>query len=195
MEMTLSTLPAIPVEFVTGLAQSKTSDAQRKPYVELVKSWAEHEGMEAEAQAVLRRMSSVAQIDADHMPKEFYQTYRHGEKAQQLIDILRHIDEVIASGEEMWTWAHVMRVMTDESILMATVSVNRFDTIICSMIPGKGKDSVRKNGDYSIMGDRDYSYHTWAANASVNATQASNREICEQIVEQFKPIIGRGRSA
>jgi hypothetical protein len=85
-----------------------------------------------------------------------------------------------------------MRVMVDENILLATISPNRFDTIITSMIPGKGVDNVRKNGDYrTIMKDREYSYHSWTDNSHLNPTQASNKELCRQIAAFFAPILSR----
>lgn len=191
MEKTLTQLQPIPVEFVVGHAQTKNTDGQRKPYIELIRQWAEHEGMEEEGLVAVRRLMNSAQIDAEHMPCEFYQLYRNGDKATQLIKIINDINNVILSGEEMWTWAHVMRVMIDENILMANVSVNRFDALICSMIPGKGRDTVRKNGDYDIVKDRRDSYHTWLSNCAIHPVQATNREICQQIVKRFAPVLGR----
>lgn len=191
MEKALMTLPPIPVEFVVGHAQTKNTEGQRKPYVDLIQRWAEHEGMEDEGLTAVRRVMNTTQIDAQHMPKEFYQTYRQGEKAEQLIKLIRKIDTKILSGEVIWTWPHVMRVMIDEAILMANVTVNRYDTIICSMIPGKGRDTVRKNGDYDIVQDRDDSYRLWVSNSSINPVQATNREICNQIAEFLEPVLAR----
>ena len=191
MKTTLTELSPIPVEFVVGHALAKATGAQRKPYVELIQSWADHENMVDEGLSVVRRLSDKQHIDADHMPKEFYMRYRSGERAQQLINIIQEINEVIQSGEEMWTWAHVMRVMVDESILMANVSNTRFDAIICSIIPDKGIDTVRKNGDFTIMKDRNDSHHLWVSNRGINPVQATNREICKQIVERFTPILTR----
>ena len=106
--------------------------------------------------------------------------------------MIQDIDKKIQNNEELWTWAHVMRVMVDENILLATVSTNRFDNIITSMIPGKGIDNVRKNGDYrTIMKDREYSYHSWTENSHIDPTQASNKELCRQIAAFFAPILGR----
>ena len=99
-----------------------------------------------------------------------------------LIQILRKIEDVIQSDAEMWTWAHVMRVMVDENILMAGVSPNRFDTIVCSLIPGKGKDTVRKNGDYSIMRDRSKTYRELSSIAYLNPQEASaHKDHCGKI--------------
>ena len=192
MEKKLVQLEPIPVEFVVGHAQAKKTDGQRRPYVELIHSWAEHEKREDDGQAAILRITGQQQTDSDHMPKEFYQSFRQGERAQQLIEIVGQIDRKIASGTTMWTWAHVMRVMVDECILMANISVNRFDTIICSMIPGKGRDTVRKNGRYAdIMARPEESYHTWSSLSEINPTQATNREICQQIAQEFLPVLGR----
>lgn len=191
MKKTLTQLTPIPVEFVVGHAQAKNTENQRKPYVELIKSWAEHEGMENEGMQAIRRIAGELQIDGQHMPKEFYQQYRKGEKAEQLIEIIQTINEKIQNGEEMWTWAHVMRVMIDENILLSNISINRFDVIICSMIPGKGRDTVRKNGDYGIMKDRDNTYHTWTSLSHLNPLEASNRDLCHQIAQLFAPILSR----
>ena len=191
MEKTLTQLTPIPVEFVVGHAQAKNTESQRKPYVELIRSWASHEGMDDEGLRAIRRITGQQQIDAQHMPKEFYQLYRSGEKAERVIAIVQKINDQIQSGEVMWTWAHVMRVMIDENILLSSVSINRYDAIICALIPGKGRDTVRKNGDYSIMDDRDDSYRLWPSNTNINPVKASAREICEQIVQLFAPVLSR----
>ena len=190
MKTMINELPHIPVEYVAGVARTKKTDGQRKPYVDLIKQWAEHESMEEAGIQVVSAITGTQQADADHMPKELYQTFRKGEKAHQLIQIIRHIDDVIQSRDEMWTWAHVMRVMMDENILMP-VTPNRFDTIIWSMIPGKGRDTVRKNGNYEITFKADNSYRTWTSAGNVCATEASNKEICQQIAQCFAPILSR----
>lgn len=184
-------LTDIAVSFVVGQARTKSTDSQRRPYVELIKSWAEHEGMEAAGEAAISQITGAQQIDAQHMPKEFYQMYRTGERAEQLIAIIRQIDDVIQSGREMWTWAHVMRVMVDENILMANVSVNRFDVIICSIIPHRGRDTVRKHGNYRIMNERARTYREFASIGSLNPQEASDREICQQIAQHFAPVLSR----
>lgn len=184
-------LTDIEVSFVVGHARAKGSDSQRRPYVELIKSWAEHQGMTAEGEAAIVEITGTRQTDAEHMPKEFYQQYRSGERAEELIRIIRFLNDIIQSGEEMWTWAHVMRVMVDENILLSQVSINRFDAIICSIVPGKGRDTVRKNGNYAIMTDRDRSYHTWSSSSYLAPKEASEKEICQQIAQQFAPILSR----
>jgi hypothetical protein len=191
MTTTISKLPAIPVEFVIGHAQTKTTEGQRKPFAELVNAWAEHEGMEAEGRDALRRIAGNQLIDPNHMPKELYQLYRKGEKAEQLIALIQDINEKIVNNEENWTWAQVMRVMIDENVLQSNISINRFDVIICSMIPGKGRDTVRKNGDYSIVTDRGNSYRLWTSQSHINPTEATNRELCYQIAQHLAPVLTR----
>ena len=184
----LTELPHIPVDFVAGVAKTKKTDGLRKPYVELIKNWAEHEGMEEAGMRAICSIAGTQQVDADHMPKEFFPAFRKGEKAEELIQIIRKINDDIQSGEEMWTWAHVMRVMVDETIIMPSVTVNRFDTIICSMIPGKGKDTVRKNGDFRIMSDIKKTYQTMTSQSYLDPVEASNKEICQQVAKRFMPL-------
>ena len=56
MKTMLTELPHIPVDFVAGVAKTKKTDGLRKPYVELIKNWAEHEGME---EAGMRAISTL----------------------------------------------------------------------------------------------------------------------------------------
>ena len=193
--METSKLPPIPIDYIVGHALTLKTDGKRRPYVDLINQWAEHEDMKDEGQKVISSITGVTLVNADNMPKELYPLYRKGEKAQRLIDIVRDIDREISLCNTMCTWAHVMRVMVDENILMANVSINRFDVIICGMIPGKGRDNVRKNGDYNIMNKRDMTYRTWASLTNINPTEATNRAICEEIVEKFKPILSRNNTA
>lgn len=184
-------LADIAVSFVVGQALAKATDSQRRPYVELIKAWAEHEDRVAVGEAVVRQIVGTQQVDAEHMPKEILPCYRKGEVAEEVIRIVRELNEVIASGAEPWTWAHVMRVMVDVGVLLPTTSVNRFDVIICSMIPGKGRDTVRKNGNYVLMTDRDRTYRDFSSISQLHPQEAADREICEQIALRFEPILGR----
>ena len=164
--------------------------AKRKPYTDLILQWAEHEHMGDEGRSIVSNMTGIAEISPDNMPKEFYSHYKDSTKAAQLIEIIREID-IIISGDSLWSWAHVMRVMIDEKILLDRVSINHFDTIICGMIPGKGKDNVRKNCTrYPEVVAKGVSYHEWSK-YSMNTKHATNREICDQICEKFKPILLR----
>ncbi len=187
----MSSLPPIPIDYVVGHARTLNSSGKRKPYVDLICQWAAHEGMEQAGADAASAITGVQQIGLHNMPREFYQRYRESDRAEQLIAILREISSEISLGGSMWTWAHVMRVMIDESILMANVTTNRFDTIICGLMPEKGRDTVRKNGNYEMVRDRSSSYRSWTTMASMNPTEATNREICNQIAERLKPVIIR----
>jgi hypothetical protein len=184
-----SELPPIPVDYVVGHAKA-LNKSPRQPFVDLIKQWAEHEGMVDAGNEALRQLRGTPVITPSHMPREINSGYR-GEKAAQLIEIMGKISEEVASNPQ-WNWALVMRVMVDEGILWYKTTTNRFDTIICGMVPGKGHDTVRKNGDYeSIMEDLTSSYHSWTELSHVNPTEANNREVCMQIVELFKPILAK----
>ena len=189
MKTTLTGIEPIPVEYVLGIAQSKATDAQRRPYIELIERWGDEQNCADEARQLLRRLREGQEIDPHKMPRDFQPRFRNPEKAQQLIEIIRKIDEKIASKQENWTWAHVMRVMKDEGILY-NPSVNRFDTLICSMIPDKGRDTVRKHGDYAFIMSQKDPWTQWPSNY-LNPTLAAERIICNQIALEFAPLLTR----
>ena len=187
MEMTLTGLPAIPVEYIIGVAQTKATAAQRRPYVSLIEDWGKEQNMVQEASDLLKRLRKNPEIDINKMPKEITPEYRDPQMARQLIAIIREIDEIISTNREMWTWAHVMRVMVDEGIIFK-VSVNRFDAIICSMIPGKGRDTVRKNGNYSYLMGQEMPWSQWGSNFDYDLR--NEKTICEMIASKFGPLLG-----
>lgn len=190
MKTSLTGIEPIPVEYILRVAQSKATPAQRRPYVELIERWGEEQNCIDEARQLLKRLRDGQEIDPRKMPREFMPRYRQPEVAEKLIEIVRHIDAVIASKQENWTWAHVMRVMKDEGILY-NPTINRFDQLICSMIPNKGRDTVRKHGDYEyIMGQED-PWSLWPAQSHLNPTLAAERSICNQIALEFAPILTR----
>ena len=190
MTTTLTGIDPIPVEFVLGIAQTKATAAQRRPYIELIKRWGDETNHAEEALQLLRRLREGQEIDPQSMPHEFQPHFRQPEVAARLIEIVRHINDVIASKQENWTWAHVMRVMTDEGIIFG-VTHNKFDSIICSMIPGKGLDTVRKHGDYDfIMGQKE-SWPFWPNQSYINPKLAAARSICNQIALEFAPVLNR----
>lgn len=186
---TLTQLQPIPVEYVLGIAQTKATPAQRKPYVELIRRWGEETGCEAEAQQLLKNLRDGQEIDIRQMPHDFTPRYRQPETARQLIDIVRRIDSIIATKQENWTWAHVMRVMTDESILLKT-TVNRFDQLICSMVPGRGRDTVRKHGDYTYLMSQEESWSMWPQ-PYLNPRLGQARIVCNQIALELAPVLSR----
>ena len=173
MKNTLTQLTPIPVEFVVGHAQTKNTESQRKPYVELISLWAEHEGMEDEGLQAIRRIAGSQQTDANHMPKEFYQQYRQGEKAEKLIKIVQDINEKI--------------ILRDLDALDSRFELFQIDDGYETFVG----DWLRKNGDYSIMTDRDMTYHTWTSLSHLNPQEASNRDLCHQIAQYFAPILSR----
>ena len=80
--------------------------------------------------------------------------------------------------------------MCDEGILYKP-TINRFDQLICAMIPNKGRDTVRKHGDYEyIMGQQD-PWSAWTSQSYINPTLAAERSICNQIALEFAPILTR----
>ena len=187
MKTSLTGIEPIPVEYILRVAQSKATPAQRRPYVELIERWGEEQNCIEEARQLLKKLRNGQEIDPRKMPREFMPRYRQPEVAEKLIEIIRHIDAVIASKQENWTWAHVMRVMKDEGILY-NPTINRFDQLICSMIPNKGRDTVRKHGDYEyIMGQED-PWSLWPVQSYLNPTLAAERSICNQIALEFAPI-------
>lgn len=124
---TLTGIDPIPVEYVLGIAQTKATDAQRRPYIDLIERWGDEMNCVDEARRLLRQLRNGQEIDTRKMPREFMPHYRQPEVAEQLIEIIRKIDAVIVAKQEKWTWAHVMRVMVDEGILYnppSTVSTN-----------------------------------------------------------------------
>ena len=191
MKTTLTGIEPIPVEYVLRIAQSKATPAQRRPYIELIERWGEETGCPDEAQQLLKCLREGQVLDPCKMPREFMPRYRQPEVAEKLIEIVRKIDDVIASKQENWTWAHVMRVMCDEGILYKP-TINRFDQLICAMIPNKGRDTVRKHGDYAfIMEEQEDPWTLWPKDSYLNPTLAAERSICNQIALEFAPILTR----
>jgi hypothetical protein len=190
MEMTISKMKPIPVEYVLAVAQTKGTDAKRRPYIELIERWGEEQGQDEEARQLLRRLREGQVLDPKKMPREFMPRFRQPEIAEKLIGIVRKIDDIISSKQENWTWAHVMRVMVDEGILYKP-TVNRFDAIICSMIPGKGRDTVRKHGDYEYIMGQEEPWAAWTSQSYINPTLAAERSICNQIALEFAPVLTR----
>ena len=190
MEMTISKMKPIPVEYVLAVAQTKGTDAKRRPYIELIERWGEEQGQDEEARQLLRRLREGQVLDPKKMPREFMPRFRQPEIAEKLIGIVRKIDDIIGSKQENWTWAHVMRVMVDEGILYKP-TVNRFDAIICSMIPGKGRDTVRKHGDYEYIMGQEEPWPAWTSQSYINPTLAAERSICNQIALEFTSVLTR----
>ena len=188
MDMTITGLPPIPVEYIIGVAQTKDTDAKRRPYVSLIEDWGEEKNMVQEASDMLKQLRDNPEINVKKMPAEFSPKYREPEVAKQLIAIINDINDIISTKSELWTWAHVMRVMIDEGILIK-LKVNRFDAIICSMIPGKGRDTVRKSGKYSYLMAQKMPWSMWSS--TIEANLGGEKTICNMIALKFAPILER----
>ena len=189
-QMAADRLNPIPLDFIVGHALTKPTEARRQPYIELVRAWAEHEEAPKLGREAADRMLQRQAIDAEHMPKEFTPIYRQPQKAALLMEIIRRIDRKISTHEEDWTWAHVMRVMTDEGIMFGIkLTPNRFDTII-SNITGKGRDNIRKSGDYGLM-NQEEPWTMWPKESYLDPTMAAHRTICMMIAQELSPILGR----
>jgi hypothetical protein len=58
------------------------------------------------------------------------------------------------------------------------------------MIPGKGRDNVRKNGDYTII-MREQPWTQWTRQSHLNPQEAQDRIICNMIAMEFQPVLRR----
>ena len=180
----------IPLGYIVEYAKAQPTQAKRQAFVNLIHFWKDNGGDLAEAiKAILERQGGQV-ISANSMPKEFMPYYRSETIAVKLIDIIRKIDEKIASKEDNWDWAHVMRVMIDEGIILTNTTPNKFDQLICAMVPGKGRDNVRKNGDYSILDHKD-PWPLWTKESHLNPQEAQDRTICNLIAKEFQPVLRR----
>jgi hypothetical protein len=180
----------IPLGIIVEYAKAQSTQARRQAFVNLIRFWADNGGdLEAAVKAILEIQGGQV-ISAGSMPKEFLPYYRSETIAVKLIDIIRKIDERIAAKEDNWDWAHVMRVMIDEGIILTNTTPNKFDQLICAMVPGKGRDNVRKNGDYSIL-DRNEPWTQWTKQSHLNPQEAQDRTICNMIAIEFQPVLRR----
>ena len=183
------TLAPIDVEFVVAEGLQEKTEAKRRPYVKLISKWAEKQGCDEEGEAVVSQLALDGGVkvltDIRHLPYDVAKKYRDGDKAEQLVSFVREIDGMIKLNSN-WTWAHVMRVMKDEGILMTNIPY-RFDSLVCSMIPGKGSGTVRKNGDYELIKLK-RSWRNWIENYNDCWEEANNRAICKEIFEFIEPL-------
>ena len=180
----------IPLGIIVEYAKAQSTQARRQAFVNLIHFWADNGGDLAEAIKAILEIQGGQVISANSMPKEFMPYYRSETIAVKLIDIIRKIDEKIASKEDNWDWAHVMRVMIDEGIILTNTTPNKFDQLICAMVPGKGRDNVRKNGDYSILDHKD-PWPLWTKESHLNPQEALDRTICNMIAQEFQPVLRR----
>ncbi|MBP5220989.1 MAG: hypothetical protein J6034_09880 [Bacteroidaceae bacterium] len=183
-------LPAIPVDFVLQQGEKEHTEAKRRPYSTLIRTWAEHEGKAEVGEKIANKLNlgkeSEKLKDLRNLPNSVGAKYRKGDKAYQLVMTIREIENKI-QNDDNWTWALVMKVMLDEGLIIANVP-NKFDGLICSMIPGKGRDTVRKNGDFKIINDERH-WRNWIDDTHINWREAANKEICEEIYKALEPVI------
>lgn len=183
-------LTPIPVDFVIEQGLNEHTEAKRRPYRTLITTWAEHEGMSEQGEAIASQLDTGKEIkrlkDLQDLPSTIAPKYRKGEKAEQLVMIIREVNTRV-ENDENWNWALVMKVMLDEGLLMTNIP-NKFDRLMLSMIPGKGVDTVRKSGDYSVIEER-RSWHRWISNPNDDWKEAANRTVCEEIYAYFRPLL------
>lgn len=183
-------LTPIPVDFVIEQGLKEHTEAKRRPYRTLITMWANHEGKSEQGETIASQLNTGKEIerltDLQDLPTTIGPKYRKGEKAEKLVMIIREINSRV-ENDENWNWALVMKVMLDEGLLMTNIP-NKFDRLICSMVPGKGIDTVRKNGDYSII-DQSRSWRNWISNHGDDWQEATNREICEEIYGYLEPLL------
>ena len=180
-------LTPIPVDFVIEQGLNEHTEAKRRPYRTLITAWAE---MSEQGEAIVSQLDTGKEIkrlkDLQDLPSTIAPKYRKGEKAEQLVMIIREVNTRV-ENDENWNWALVMKVMLDEGLLMTNIP-NKFDRLMLSMIPGKGVDTVRKSGDYSVIEER-RSWHRWISNPNDDWKEAANRTVCEEIYAYFRPLL------
>ena len=180
----------IPLSYIVEYAKSQPTQAKRQAFVNLIRFWAENGGDEMAAVKAILEIQGGQMISASCMPREFLPMFRSEIIATKLIAIIRKIDVTISTKAENWDWAHVMRVMIDEGIILTSTTPNKFDQLICAMIPGKGRDNVRKNGDYCIL-DRKEPWTQWIKMSHIDPQEAQDRTICNMIAKEFEPVLKR----
>ena len=179
----------IPLTEVIKYAKSLSTQTKRQAIVNFLLYWAEASGNEEAAREAIAEIMEGQAIDPNYMPKVFTPKYRSATIAMKLIDIVKEIDRKISTHQEHWDWAHVMRVMIDEGIIWK-ITRNKFDQLICLMLPGKGRDNVRKSGDFKII-DREEPWTQWTRQSHLNPQEAQDRMICNMIAMEFQPVLRR----
>lgn len=179
----------VPLNNIVDYARLQSTQPRRQMFVKLLAYWIDKGGDEDAAREAIIAIQKGQVLTERSMPREFMPRYRSEILASKLIEIISKIDQKISSREEKWDWAHVMKVMIDEGIIMKTTP-NKFDQLICGMLPGKGRDNVRKNGDYSII-NKDMPWTQWTNLSHLNPSEAQDRTICNMIAMEFQPILQR----
>ena len=183
-------LRPIPVELVVELGLKEHTPAKRRPYRELITTWAEREGMSELGETIASQLNTGKEPerlkDPRNLPDSVASKYRTGDKAELLVKIIREIN-VKVKNDSNWSWALVMKVMLDEGLITTNIP-NRADVLICKMVEGKGLTSVRNDGDYSILDDS-RSWIQWISNPRTDWKEAALRSVCEEIYRYFEPLL------
>ena len=183
-------LRPIPIELVIEQGLKEHTEVKRRPYRELITTWAEREGMSELGETIASQLNTGKEPerlkDLRNLPDSVAHQYRTGDKAEQLVMIIREID-VKVRNDSKWTWALVMKVMLDEGLLTTDIR-NKFDVLICQIVEGKGLTSVRNNGDYTVLEDS-RSWIQWISNSHDNWKEAVQRSVCEEIYKYFEPLL------
>ena len=183
-------LRPIPIELVIEQGLKEHTEVKRRPYRNLITTWAEREGMSELGETIASQLNTgkgpERLKDPRDLPDCVGSLYRTGDKAEQLVMIIREID-VKVRNDSKWTWALVMKVMLDEGLLTTDIR-NKFDVLICKIVEGKGLTSVRNNGDYTVLKDS-RSWIQWISNSHDNWKEAVQRSVCEEIYKYFEPLL------
>ena len=183
-------LRPIPIELVIEQGLKEHTEVKRRPYRELITTWAEREGMSELGETIASQLNTgkgpERLKDLRNLPDSVAHQYRTGDKAEQLVMIIREIDAKVRNDSN-WTWALVMKVMLDEGLITTNIR-NKFDVLICKIVEGKGLTSVRNNGDYTVLEDS-RSWIQWISNSHDNWEEAIQRSVCEEIYQYFKPLL------
>ena len=116
----------IPLSYIVEYAKAQPTQAKRQAFVNLIRFWADNGGDLAEAIKAILEIQGGQLISANSMPREFMPYYRSETIAVKLIDIIRKIDEKIAS-KERWCQAR-------GEIMCAKTETTAFST---TRIPGR----------------------------------------------------------
>ena len=184
------TLAPIDVEFVVAEGLQEKTEAKRRPYVKLIRRWALKQGCAEQGEVVAGRLAVDGGVmvltDLNQQLYMLNKKYREADKVALLVKLVHEIDEIIKMNSS-WTWAHVLRVMIDENILITNIP-NRFDLLICAMIPGRGTGTVRKSGDYELTKSK-RTWREWIENYADDLEEANNRAVCKEIFNLLQPLL------
>ena len=183
-------LTPIPASFVVeeGL-KAKNTEVKRQPYIDIISHWAEREGMSESAKSYVDQLipNQCNTQDPRKMKDLLKLKYRSDEFIENLRAVLTEVNSVIVHNPGTWTWAQVMRVMTDASILNTNIA-SKFESLVLWLLPDKKKESVRKHGDYCIM-DASAPWYRWRGDNSQVEHEARNYMMCKEISQLFESII------